>query len=115
MPTVMYYLACMDMSWSSVDNHERISTLSVRHLQTTREDFDKLKDAPIDPDVPIVGAVIDCTTDHRHFHFCKANTGAEASAALLKKALEEEEEEVTLPLPFARSHSALSHSTRSLK
>ena len=30
-----------------------------------------MKDHPIDPTVPIVTIVIDCTTDHRNFHLCK--------------------------------------------
>jgi len=30
-----------------------------------------MKDHPIDPAVPIVTLIFDCTTDHRNFHFCK--------------------------------------------
>jgi hypothetical protein len=30
-----------------------------------------MKDHPIDPTVPIVTLVFDCTTDHRSFHLCK--------------------------------------------
>jgi hypothetical protein len=43
-----------------------------------------MKDHPIDPTVPIVTLVLDCTTDHRNFHLCKKGGTVHA---------EEEEEE----------------------
>ena len=41
-------------------------------LQASREDFAKASDITIDVSVPIITLILDCTTDHRFFHLCKA-------------------------------------------
>jgi len=90
---LMLYTATVDAEWSEEANHERISEHSFRVLQTSRQDFDeKLKRVEIDEKVPIVTLVVDCTTDHRNFHFCQASSEAATKAATKK---EQEKTEAT--------------------
>lgn len=54
----------------------------------------------IDATVPIVTVVLDCTTDARHFHFCKA--GGETKIDFTEHLDGEEEEPAANVLDFAQ-------------
>ena len=68
-------------------------------LQVSREDFAKASDIKIDVSVPIVTLVLDCTTDHRHFHLCKASDGTNVN---VEEELDGEEEVAASVLDFAK-------------
>lgn len=68
-------------------------------LQASREDFAKASDMKIDESMPIVTLVLDCTTDHRHFHLCKAGGGTDVN---LTEELEEDENVAASVLDFAK-------------
>lgn len=68
-------------------------------LQASRQDFEKASDLKIDESVPIVALVLDCTTDHRHFHLCKASGGTDVN---LTEELHAEEEAAASVLDFAK-------------
>ena len=70
-------------------------------LQASREDFALASDIKIDVSVPIVTLVVDCTTDHRHFHLCKASGGPDVN---IEEELdsEDEEEAAASVLDFAK-------------
>ena len=73
--------------------------------QTSKEDFEeKLKRVEIDEKVPIVSLVVDCTTDHRSFHFCAASAGADTKE--LGEYLDKDEEVANSVLDFAMQLSA---------
>jgi hypothetical protein len=55
--------------------------------QATKEDLAKMDTVPIDAAVPIVTLIIDCTTDHRNFHFCK---GSQAVSDFSEEVKEED-------------------------
>ena len=69
-------------------------------LQASREDFAKVSDIKIDVSVPIVTLVLDCTTDHRHFHLCKAGGGG--TNVNLAQEADEEDPPAASVLDFAK-------------
>ena len=62
--------------------------------QATKEDLAKMDTVRIDAAVPIVALIIDCTTDQRHFHFCKGSQVCTASDVAEELAEEDEDEKV---------------------
>ena len=70
-------------------------------LQASRQDFEKMRDITIDEAVPIFTLVLDCTTDHRHFHLCKASGGGGTDVDLTEE-LDPEDEVAASVLDFAK-------------
>lgn len=72
-------------------------------LQASRQDFAKASDIKIDVSMPIVTLVLDCTTDHRHFHLCKAGGGTDGNLDVnLTEELDEDEKVAASVLDFAK-------------